>query len=487
MKTFEQSLSDIGEIGYIEKVSSSLAYAAGLPKARPFEVVVFESGDIGQVTQLSSQLVEILLFSKKKLRVGTRVARTGEFLSIAVGSELLGHRVDALGEAFDTKSSFKKPKTRLRVDVAPSGIVGRKLVTRPCETGITIVDLIVPLAKGQRELVIGDRKTGKTQFVLQALLTQARAGSICVFACIGKTRSHIQAVEQFFAKHRIEKNAVIVAASCVDAPGMVYLAPFTAMTIAEYFRDQGLDVMLVLDDLTTHAKFYREITLLGGRFPGRNSYPSDIFYTHARLLERAGCFTSKKAEVSITCLVVVETLLADITGYIQTNLMSITDGHIFLDSDLFYRGRRPSVHPFLSVTRLGRQTQGRVAHDINREIMSALSLSEKMQRFRRFGAELDEGAKLALVIGEYILNFFNQEEEMIFAKNVQIFSFALLWNGFWRERTIAQMKKDIEAINKRYGEDQAFAKRIDEVLGKAESLNNLLSTIGTQVPTILTV
>lgn len=478
MKDFETCLKEIGEVGYVEQTRDSLAYISGLPNAAPFELVVLESGEIAQVTLLHADLVEVLLFSKTKVKIGTKVARSGESLSLPVGEELLGQTIDPLGFPLDKTKVVRKPKASRPIDIAPTGIEKRKLITKACETGVTIVDLIVPLGQGQRELVIGDRKTGKTEFALQALFSQAKLGSVCIFASIGQSVLHVKHLEEYLTKHNIAKHTILVASSSSDPAGMIFLTPYSAMTIAEFFRDQGRDVIVVFDDLTTHAKFYREIALLGRRFPGRNSYPSDVFSTHARLLERGGNFVVGKGEASITCLVIVETVLSDITGYIQTNLMSITDGHIYLDTDLFYRGRRPAIHPFLSVTRLGRQTQGKIAKDIYREVMAALTLFEKTQRFARFGAELSEGSRLALRIGQFLLAFFEQSHEAVFPLPVQLASFAMLWNGFWREKGVAGMKSDIGKLNTLYQTNEKVKRKVDSLIRTSASLNELLGVIG---------
>ena len=232
---------------------------------------------------------------------------------------------------------------------------------RPMFTGMTLVDLMIPLGRGQRELVLGDRKTGKTQFLLQAALAQASVGTVCVYACIGKKKAEILRVKEFFAKEGILDKTVIVASSSQDSTGEIFTCPYTAMAVAEFFRDRGQDTLVLLDDMTTHAKFYREMSLLLRKFPGRDSYPGDIFHIHSKLLERSGNFVIKKdgneMDVAITCLPAAETIQGDLTGYIQTNLMSMTDGHIYFDNELFFKGRRPAINPFISVTRVGYQTQ----------------------------------------------------------------------------------------------------------------------------------
>ncbi|MCL5970228.1 MAG: F0F1 ATP synthase subunit alpha, partial [Patescibacteria group bacterium] len=258
------------------------------------------------------------------------------------------------------------------------------------------------------------------------------------------------------------KNIIIVASSPEDPSSIIHLTPYTAMTIAEYFRDLGRDTLIVLDDLSTHAKFYREISLIAKRFPGRNSYPGDIFHTHSKLLERAGNFVHEKGEVSITCLPVVETTQGDLSGYIQTNIMSMTDGHIFFDSDLFSKGRRPAINPFLSVTRVGHQAQSQLRREINRELISFLTLFEKVQNYVHFGAELSESIKTTLSTGEQIMNLFDQPLYRTNPPNFQVFLFCTLWTGFWSQKSLSEMRQDIEKLTTAFDASKELQKEINE-------------------------
>lgn len=475
-KDFTDYLNQVEEIGIVSEVARSITYISGLPNAKPAEVIIFETGGFGQILSLSHDFAEALVFTDgQKVKVGTRVTRTNQLLEIPVGEELLGQILNPLGRTLSL-SQLKKPNYFRHVETPAPGIDERKRVKRPLETGVTMVDMIIPLGKGQRELIIGDRKTGKTNFLLQTVLMQARQGAICIYAAIGKKRLDIKKVEEFFAKNNILENAVIVASSSQDPAGIIYLTPYTAMSIAEYFKDQGRDVLIILDDLTTHAKFYREISLLGRRFPGRNSYPGDIFHTHARLLERAGNFIAKNGESSITCLPVVETTQGDLSGYIQTNIMSMTDGHLYFDSDLFAKGRRPAINPFLSVTRVGHQTQSKIKREINRELTSFLTLFEKMQGFVHFGAELSETIKSTLLTGERIFAFFEQTAHETLSPNIQVFIFSLIWAGIWQDKNPEEMAKAIEKIIKVY-QTESGRKKIDALVEKAESFNDLLNLV----------
>lgn len=479
MKDFNFYLNLIGEIGYVEQTTTSIIYASGLPKVKTGEIVLFENENQGLVLSISKDIIEILVFSQQVAKPGTRVVRTNQFLQIPVGSELLGQVIDPQGNSLG--QAFKKPRASRPINNPPLGIVARKTIKRQLETGVSIVDLILPVGYGQRELVIGDRKTGKTSFLLQSVLTQGKQGNICVYAAIGKRKLDIKALREFFAKHKIIDRLVIVASGSEDPTGIIYLTPFSAMTIAEYFKDEGNDVFIVLDDLSTHAKFYREISLLAKRFPGRNSYPGDIFYTHATLLERAGNFITQKGEKAITCLPVAQTMQGDLSGYIQTNLMSMTDGHLYFDSDLFTKGRRPAINPFLSVTRVGRQTQTNIKREINREILSFLTLYERMLTFTHFGAELNETTRATLAAGEGITKFFDQQPSTIIPINIQILLFAMLWNNLWggpQKQTVAsERNEDLKIIINLYRSNKDFSKQIDTIIEKATSFNDLLGII----------
>jgi F-type H+-transporting ATPase subunit alpha len=477
MKDFNSYLKSIGEIGYIEQTTSSTLLVSGLPLARPWEIVIFESGKFGQVVSINKNLVEILIFASMPPKPGTKVVRTNEIFKFPVGFDLLGNVIAPLGNLLEVTKPTKKSLKLVPIHASPSGIINRKTITRQFETGVSMVDLVTPLGHGQRELIIGDRKTGKTSFLLQSALTQTKKNNICIYAAIGSKKLSIKDLKDFFTKAHIMDKIVIIASSSEDPAGVIYLTPFVAMTVAEYFRDEGYDVLLILDDLSTHAKFYREIALLGKRFPGRNSYPGDIFYNHAALLERAGNFITKKGEKAITCLPVAQTVQGDLSGYIQTNIMSITDGHLYFDADLFAKGRRPAINPFLSVTRVGKQTQSNPQRELNREILSFLTLYEKMQSFSHFGAELSEGSKITLNVGDEVIKFFDQNTSTIIPLEIQIVLFCLLWNRIMQNQEIQDARHDIQKAIKAYQESKEVRGEIDQLVENARSFNELLGIL----------
>ncbi len=485
MKDFNTYLNEIEEIGYVEQVADSIIYVNGLPNVKSEEIVIFETGEFGQVFSIDPEVVEIIIFSKNSIKPGTKVTRTNEILKVPVGIELLGKVIDSLGNPIGNLKPSKMPSLTMPVNAPPQGIIKRKTITKSLETGVLIVDMAIPLGHGQRELIIGDRKTGKTSFLTHTILNQTRRGNICIYAAIGKKKLDVKKIEEFFEKQGVIDKMVIVASGSEDATGLIYLTPYTAMTISEFFRDQGKNVLLVLDDLSTHAKFYRELSLLGRRFPGRNSYPSDIFYTHARLMERAGNFMTDKGEASITCLPVAETAQGDLSGYIETNLMSMTDGHLFFDKDLFYLGRRPAINPFFSVTRVGRQTQSNLRREMNREIISFLNLYEKMQSFIHFGAELNENIRATLLTGTRVIQFFSQYTNEIVPINLQIVLFAMLWGNLWENKELITIREDMQKIIRAYDQDKKIQELMDSLVAQNNSFNKLLGVIKTQGPQIL--
>ncbi len=418
---FKQLLEKAGEYGVVYQVSHPIVFIEGLPKVKNHEVILFETGQKAEVFAINRGKIEARVFSHEPVRVGTMVTRTGQLLMVPVGNELLGHAIDPLGDPLDPSLPYTKPKKFSDLESLPIGISGRQKITKPLVTGISLIDIMIPLGRGQRELIIGDRKTGKTSLLMTTIKTQVYEGNVVIYAAIARKKSDIKRLQEFFIEEKIMDKIVIVATSSYDSPTLIYQTPYAAMSIAEYFRDQGTHSLVVLDDMSTHAKFYRELSLLARRFPGRDSYPGDIFYAHSRLLERAGNFKHPTAgEVSITCLPVVEIVEGDFTGYISTNLMGITDGHIYLDSNIYYQGMRPAVNIPLSVTRVGRQTINKLSREINKDLTAFLGEFNKLQNISHFGQELTDEVKQNLRFGEMINSFFSQPYQETVPKMVQL-------------------------------------------------------------------
>lgn len=477
MKAFNDYLNEHKEIGYVLRVNGFIVYVAGLPTVRVGEVVIFEDNNIGEVISFNDESIEVMVFSRDPLKVRMRVSRTDRSLTIPVGESLLGMAIDPFGTPLNTDQYVPEYSALVSLNNAPWDISRRKRISRSFETGVTLVDLVVPLGRGQRQLIIGDRKTGKTSFALQTMLLQAQAGTICIYAGIGKKKADIKRIEEYFIQNNIQKNTILVATSSQDPASFIYLTPYSAMAIAEFFRDQGKEVFLILDDLVTHAKFYREIALLSGRFPGRNSYPADIFYVHSQLLERAGNFITANGEASITVFIVAETAQGDLSGYIQTNIMSMTDGHIFFDIDFFMQGRRPAINPFLSVTRVGKQVQEPLGRDINRELNSFFTYAARLRNFTHFGEEATLTVRRVLEMETRIIEFFTQPSTLIIPSGFQVLVIALIWQNKWKEAPLEVMRKEILELLILYGKDEGFRNNINGIVASATTMNDLLNKI----------
>ncbi len=487
MDTFEKFLNRNGEIGYVKRISSSIVFCDGLPGAMLLEVVIFENGEVGQVFSTGKDLVEIIILSKGYIKVGTKVARTGQTLKITLGSQLFGGILSPLDLISFEDSGNIESRT---IETDPPGIDKRKNIDKAFETGVTIVDLMTPLGMGQRELVIGDRKTNKTQFILQSVLTQAQKGTICVYVAIAKKRTDVLLFKKFIKENKIEDRVVVIASYPDDPSGLVYITPYVAMTTAEYFKDTGHDVYIALDDLTAHAKYYREISLLAGRFPGRNSYPGDIFYLHSRLLERAGNFLiplqkGKITETSITCMPVAEMVMGDFSGYIQTNLMAMTDGHLYFDRDYYNRGKRPPINPFLSVTRVGRQAQTPLVRELSRKLTSFMVSYEKMKEFMHFGAELSEESQKMLFLGDKISTIFDQRSIFPRPYQLSILMFSVVWAGYWQEKDINGLRIELQKLTNLYLNRADFKKQTDDLIVNSPSFSYLVESLKSSQSNIL--
>lgn len=417
---FERYLSETGEFGVIEKLNPPMAVASGLPNVQLNELVVLENGEIGQVFAIHTSFVEILLFSHSTVPMKTRVTRTSLKTHIPVGKELTGHIISPLGDNVLDERVFKRPSTISDIYKSPPPLTKRSRITKPLFTGTTLVDSLLPLAKGQRQLILGDRKTGKTSFMLQLAKYQIQMGSVIVYAAIGKKKSEIKRIFSYFEENNLLGNVVMVATAADSPASLIHMTPYSAMTIAEYFCELGNDVVIIFDDLTTHARFYRELSLVGRKFPGRESYPGDTFFMHARLLERAGNFKAENGEFSITAFPMAETIESDLTGYIVSNLVSITDGHLLFDATILNEGRLPAIDLFLSVTRVGKQTRNQLQRDLASRLLALLANYERINNLSRFETEITLTTKQSLRIGDFIYQAFNQSTHAALPYELQI-------------------------------------------------------------------
>jgi len=408
--------------GQITALRYPVVQANGLQSVYPQELVHFEDGGFGQVLSTDKNSVTILAFGRDIPRVGSQVKASDRKLSLRLCPDIIGSTIDAVGNRLSAVPHCDHQKEKREIDIPPVHLELRAPITQTLKTGVALADLLLPLGKGQRELIVGDRKTGKTTFLVQIAKMQIALGNIVVYATLGKKSDDVKELQETLARAKILDKCCLVLSTSADTPSAIAVAPFTAMTVAEYIRDQGHEVVVILDDLTTHAKYYREISLLAKQFPGRDSYPGDMFFSHARLLERAGNFyLPDGTTASITCLPVAETRDGELTNFIVSNLISITDGHLFFDTEFFTRGMRPAIHTGLSVTRVGKQTQSPLERDLNYTLSLFLSQYEKTRKLSHFGAELNVYTKALLARGNVLMAFFNQTKNISVPPAVMVF------------------------------------------------------------------
>lgn len=463
-QTYHNYRQQIGEYGLVKEIKHPLTFVEGLPGAAIGELIIFESGGRGQVTALENDLVEIMILTPERLTPGTEVTRTGQQLEVSLGPQLRGTAINPLGQSlFDGSPLSGEVHESRPIDIEPPHINSRAPISQPFITGTSVIDLLLPLARGQREAVIGDPTTGKNSFLLTTLRSHAEHG-IVVYAAIGKPWSDIKKVYNFIEQYTNQENVILLGTSAEDMISLTVLAPFAAMTIAEYWRDQGENVLLVLDDLSTHARFYREMGLLARRFPGRESYPGDMFHTHARLLERAGNFTHpEKGEVSITCLAVGETVRGELTSYIVSNLISIADGHLLFDEEIFSQGRRPSINIPLSVSRVGGHTQSAMVRELHRKLLLLLDRHQKAQSFTHFGAELNQDLQRVLEAGDRLYEFLSQSLFLAVPYPVQVVFVAMIWLG-WINGYVGQVASWRQCLSDAYEENPEVRQLLDQLM-----------------------
>ena len=396
-------------VGTVVTVGDGIALVYGLDKAMNGELLEFPNGLYGMVLNLEKDYVGAILFGSSSLtKEGDTVKATGRILEVPVGEELLGRVVDALGNPIDGNGPLNATKYR-PVEKKASGVMARQSVKVPLQTGIKIVDALVPIGRGQRELIIGDRQTGKTSIAIDTILNQKDQDVICIYVAIGQKESTIASIVETLKENDALKYSIVVAASASLPSPLLYLAPYAGVTIAEEFMYAGRDVLIVYDDLTKHATAYRELSLLLKRPPGREAFPGDVFYLHSRLLERAAKLSDALGAGSITALPIIETQAGDISAYIPTNVISITDGQIFLQSDLFYSGIRPAVSAGLSVSRVGGNAQVKAVKKVSGTLRLDLASYRELEAFTQFGSDLDAATKAKLERGKRTVEILKQD------------------------------------------------------------------------------
>lgn len=396
-------------VGRVVQVGDGIALIHGLDKAMSSELLLFPNDVYGMVQNLESDCVgAILLGDSSKVKEGDLVKCSGKILEVPVGEAFIGRVVNPLGQPIDGLGAISSRQTR-PIEVKATGVMDRSSVNTPLQTGIKVLDALVPIGRGQRELIIGDRQTGKTSIAVDTILNQKNQNVICIYVAIGQKESTVSNVYETLKDNDAMKYSIIVSASASNPAPMLYLAPYAGVTMAEYFMLQGKDVLIVYDDLSKHAVAYREMSLLLHRPPGREAYPGDVFYLHSRLLERAAKLNDKLGGGSITALPIIETQAGDISAYIPTNVISITDGQIFLQSDYFYKGIRPAINAGLSVSRVGGAAQTKAIKKVSGTLRLDLASYRELESFTQFGSDLDASTKARLERGKRTQEILKQD------------------------------------------------------------------------------
>jgi len=396
------------EIGTVERVGDGIAYINGVDHAMYGEIIVFENGLKGMVQDIRADEIGCILFGKDiEIEEGTKAVRTKRMAGISVGDAYIGRVVDALGAPIDGKGEIEASDYR-PIEYSAPGIVERKPVDTPLETGILSIDSMFPIGRGQRELIIGDRQTGKTSIAVDTILNQKGKNVVCIYVAIGQKASTISKLVHSFEKNGAMEYTIIVSSTASDPAPLQYIAPYAGTALAEYFMYRGQDVLIVYDDLSKHAVAYRSLSLLMERSPGREAYPGDVFYLHSRLLERSSRLSDKLGGGSITALPIIETQAGDVSAYIPTNVISITDGQIFLESDLFFAGMRPAVNVGLSVSRVGGAAQAKAMKKAAGSIRIDLAQYREMEVFTQFSSDLDAVTKEQLQYGKGLMELLKQ-------------------------------------------------------------------------------
>jgi F-type H+-transporting ATPase subunit alpha len=399
---------ELTDVGTVVTVGDGIANIHGLDNCMSNELLEFEGDVYGMALNLERDFVgAVMLGSDAGVKEGSTVKRTGKIVSVPVGDDMLGRVVNALGQPIDGKGAILTKETAPIERIAP-GIITRKSVHKPLQTGIKAIDSMIPIGRGQRELIIGDRQTGKTTIALDTIINQKGKDVICIYVAIGQKRSTVANVVETLTKAGAMEYTIVVAASASELAPLQYIAPYSGVTMGEYFMNKGKDVLCVYDDLSKHAVAYRALSLLLKRPPGREAYPGDVFYLHSRLLERACSLNEEYGGGSITALPIIETQAGDVSAYIPTNVISITDGQIFLETDLFNSGVRPAVNPGISVSRVGSAAQIKAMKKVSSSLKLLYSQFKELQSFSQFGSDLDKDTKDRLEKGERIVEVLKQ-------------------------------------------------------------------------------
>jgi F-type H+/Na+-transporting ATPase subunit alpha len=429
------------DVGEVTEVGDGIAIVDGLHGAMASELVEFtKSGTLGMCLNLNQDSVGVIIMGEfSSIEEGDLVRSTGRIASVPVGDALIGRVVNALGQPVDAKGPIETDKFRNIERIAP-GVITRQSVNTPVETGITAIDALIPVGRGQRELIIGDRQTGKTAIAIDTIINQKGKGLICIYVAIGQKQSTVAQVVGILERHGAMEHTIVVTASAADPAALQYIAPYAGCAMGEEFMEQGRDALIVYDDLSKHAQAYRQVSLLLRRPPGREAYPGDVFYLHSRLLERAARLHADHGGGSLTALPIIETQAGDVSAYIPTNVISITDGQIFLESDLFYAGIRPALNVGLSVSRVGSSAQTKAMKRVAGRLKLEFSQFRELAAFAQFGSELDASTQRQLNRGQRIQEILKQPQYQPVALDKQVMSLYAVTNGFVESVPVPDVK-----------------------------------------------
>ena len=450
-----RSKVEMKDTGTVILVGDGIARVYGLRACMSSELLEFEDGSYGMAQNLETETVSVALLSNNNnIKEGSTVKRTGKVLSVPVGDALLGRVVNALGAPIDGKGPIETTQIRPIESEAP-GIIERKSVSVPLQTGIKAIDSMIPIGRGQRELIIGDRQTGKTEIAIDTIINQRNTGVICIYVAIGQKNSSVVQLANELTKSGAMDYTIIVSASASETAPLQYVAPYSGCAMAEYFREQGKDVLIIYDDLSKHAVAYRALSLLIRRPPGREAYPGDVFYLHSRLLERAACVAPEYGGGSITALPLIETQAGDVSAYIPTNVISITDGQIFLETELFHSGVMPAINPGISVSRVGGSAQLKGMKKVSGELKLLYSQYRELKAFAQFGSDLDADTKARLALGERIVEVLKQGKNDPVRVGCQVAIVYAVINGYLNDTPVNKVKEYerslYELLENKYG------------------------------------
>ncbi len=440
IKNYETQI-ETAETGTVIMVGDGIARAYGLDRCMSNELVEFDNGEFGMALNLEENSVAIVILGNDAgIKEGDVVKRTGKVVSVPVGDEMIGRVVNALGMPIDGKAEIETQAVR-PIESPAAGIIERKSVTVPLQTGIKAIDSMIPIGRGQRELIIGDRQTGKTVIATDTIINQKGKDVICIYVAIGQKQSTVAQLVEMFTVNGAMDYTIVVSASASELSPLQYIAPYTGCTIGEHFMAQGKDVLIVYDDLSKHAVAYRALSLLIRRPPGREAYPGDVFYIHSRLLERAARIAPEFGGGSLTALPIIETQAGDVSAYIPTNVISITDGQIFLETELFYSGIRPAVNPGISVSRVGGNAQIKAMKKVAGTLKLVYSQFRELQSFAQFGSDLDADTKRRLAQGERVVEVLKQDRNSPVDVDKQVCILFAVINGYLDGVQVDQIKE----------------------------------------------